>query len=67
VGGVGRLVGRWEGWLRLGFFRKVGGRRRRECGRVEWLSLGSSDVERAHNLSNGVALGSGEAEELSQT
>ena len=29
--------------------------------------FGSSDVERAHNLSNGVALGSGEAEELSQT
>ena len=26
-----------------------------------------SNVERAHNLSNGVTLGSGEAEELSQT
>jgi hypothetical protein len=31
------------------------------------ISFGSSSVERAHNLSNGVNLGSGEAEELSQT
>ena len=29
--------------------------------------FGSSDVERAHNLTSGVALGSVEAEELSQT
>jgi hypothetical protein len=34
---------------------------------VERLFLGSSDVERAHNLSNGVALWQWEAEELKQT
>ena len=65
VGGVGRLVGRWEsrGGVVLA---EAGGRRRRECGRVERLFLGSSGVERAHNLSNGVALSGREAEELSQ-
>ena len=31
------------------------------------ISFGSSSVERAHNLTSGVALGSVEAEELSQT
>jgi hypothetical protein len=46
---------------------RAGKRKRRDCGKVERLFLGSSDVERAHNLSNGVDLGSGEAEELSQT
>jgi hypothetical protein len=56
---VGRLVA-------VGFLAEVGGRRRRECGKVERLFLGSSGVERAHNLSNGVALGGREAEELSQ-
>ena len=55
---VGRLVA-------VGFLAEVGGRRRRECGKVERLFLGSSSVERAHNLSNGVVLGSGEAEEPS--
>ncbi len=55
---VGRLVA-------VGFLAEVGGRRRRECGKVERLFFGSSGVERAHNLSNGVALGSGEAEEPS--
>ena len=34
---------------------------------VERLSYGSSDVERAHNLLNGVALWQWEAEELKQT
>ena len=45
----------------------AGKRKRRDCGKVERLFLGSSDVERAHNLSNGVNLRSGEAEELNQT
>jgi hypothetical protein len=54
---VGRLVA-------VGFLAEVGGRRRRECGKVERLFLGSSDVERAHNLMSEVALGSVEAEEL---
>ena len=67
-------AGLWEvlvGWLGggkvgcgWGSCGKVGGRRRRECGRVERLFLGSSDVERAHNLMSEVALGSVEAEEL---
>ncbi len=56
---VGRLVA-------VGFLAGTGGRRRRECGRVERLFLGSSSVERAHNLSKGVVLGGREAEELSQ-
>jgi hypothetical protein len=50
-----------------GLLAGAGKRKRRDCGKVERLFLGSSDVERAHNLLNGVALGSGEAEELSQT
>ena len=54
---VGRLVA-------VGFLAEVGGRRRRECGKVERLFLGSSNVERAHNLTSEVALGSVEAEEL---
>jgi hypothetical protein len=54
---VGRLVA-------VGFLAEVGGRRRRECGKVERLFLGSSNVERAHNLMSEVALGSVEAEEL---
>ena len=65
--GLWEVLGGWLGSGKVGCgwdsFGKVGGRRRRECGRVEWLSLGSSDVERAHNLTNGVALGSREAEE----
>ena len=54
---VGRLVA-------VGFLAEVGGRRRRECGKVERLFLGSSNVVRAHNLMSEVALGSVEAEEL---
>ena len=68
--GLWEVLGGWLvggkvgcGWAPCG---KVGGRRRRECGRVERLFLGSSDVERAHNLLNGVALSGREAEELSQ-
>ena len=41
----------------------AGKRKRRDCGKVERLFLGSSDVERAHNLLNGVLHGGREAEE----
>ena len=61
-------VERWIGGCSVGgLLAGAGKRKRRDCGKVERLFLGSSDVERAHNLLNGVALGSGEAEELSQT
>ena len=49
-----------------GVLAGAGGRRRRECGKVERLFLGSSGVVRAHNLTRGVALSGREAEELSQ-
>ena len=61
-------VGRWIGGCSVGRLLAGAGKRKRwDCGKVERLSYGSSDVERAHNLLSGVALGSGEAEELSQT
>ncbi len=41
----------------------AGRRRRRECGRMDRLSFGSSSVERAHNLSDDGGLSGWEAEE----
>ncbi len=46
----GRLIGGQVGGGRV--LAEAGGRRRRECGRVERLFLGSSSVVRAHNLSS---------------
>ena len=61
VGRVERLIGRWAvGGVLVG----AGKRRRRECGKLTRLYLGSLRVMGAHNLSDGCSFGIGKPRNL---